>query len=195
MERCPTPAVCHNITTMEEEPAENLGMTSAGRKVHSSGTVIVPVREADVCKVHLHRNESDPMYGTLADNHSDSGDITRLEQSQELMKWLYNIKTIITDCLSSSWSLRITWWSWIDSNRCVSAIKMYISHLWNNKRLSHLISSHLQFKVELHCHLQNIQSSVIIPSSRLVLRIKVISVVFASKTLQCISTRWRIVKF
>lgn len=102
MERGPTPAVCHNFTTVEEEPAENLGMASASRKVHGSGTVVVPVRQADVCKVPLHRNETDPVYGALTDNHSGSKDVRRLIQMQEIVKCLYNIKRVITDCLSSS---------------------------------------------------------------------------------------------
>jgi len=43
MKRRTTPAVCHYFPTMQEEPAENLGMATAGSKVHGTGPIIVSV--------------------------------------------------------------------------------------------------------------------------------------------------------
>lgn len=53
MKRRTTPVVCHYFPTMQEEPAENLGMATAGGKVHGTGPIIVSVSQADFCETHL----------------------------------------------------------------------------------------------------------------------------------------------
>lgn len=53
MKRRTTPAVCHYFPPMQEEPAENLGMATAGGKVHGTGPIIVSVSQADFCETHL----------------------------------------------------------------------------------------------------------------------------------------------
>lgn len=49
----PTPVVGDNFTTMKQQPAEHLGMASAGGKVHRCRTIAIPVGEADLCETHL----------------------------------------------------------------------------------------------------------------------------------------------
>lgn len=54
----PAPVVGDDFATMQQQPAEHLGVAAAGGKVHRRGAVTIPVREADLREAHLEWGES-----------------------------------------------------------------------------------------------------------------------------------------
>lgn len=58
MKRRPAPVVGDDLTAVQQQPAEHLGVASAGGEVHRRGAIAVPVREADLRKTHLEGEEN-----------------------------------------------------------------------------------------------------------------------------------------